>query len=158
MAEAKERTRKKEKPHTHKNGVASCPIVKLLDKKLQEEVANAEHLMDYIHDLDIETIGIPEYHPVLDRKAGDMKNPNIIYPIKGGLYVHVFPDPKDARNFYYAIEPGMSVASQGLMEMLEDNLVDYVDDLDDLGGRDEIDRRKMLLGFFISPGAGPESG
>ena len=42
----------------------------------------------------------------------------------------------------------MSVASQGLMEMLEDNLVDYVDDLDDLGGRDEIDRRKMLLAIL----------
>ena len=74
MAAVKERARKKEKPHTHKNGPASCPIVRLLDQKLQEEVANAEHLMDYIHDLDIETIGIPDYHPVLDPKAGDMKD------------------------------------------------------------------------------------
>ena len=159
MAAFKERARKKERPHTHKNGVASCPIVKLLDKRLQEQVANAEHLMDYIHDLDIETIGIPEYHPVLDSRAGDMKNPNIIYPIKGGLYVHVYPDPKDARNYYYAIEPGMSVDSKGLMDMLEDNLVDYVDDLDDLGDRDEIDRRKMLLAILkkicviVKPGA-----
>ncbi len=144
----KERSQQKEKPHSHKNGPASCPIVKLLGKKLQEEVTNNGHLMDYIHDLEIETIGIPEYHPILDRKAGDMKNPNIIYPIKGGLYVHIFPDPKDARNWYHAIEPGMSIRDRGLMGMLEDNLVDYVDDLDDLGGRDEIDRRKMLLAIL----------
>ncbi|MCH7737499.1 MAG: type II/IV secretion system ATPase subunit [Chloroflexi bacterium] len=145
MAAVKKRAVSKEKPHAHKNGVASCPIVKLLGQQLQEEVASAEHLMDYIHGLEIDTIGIPEYHPKLDRRAGDMKNPNIIYPIGGGLYVHVFPDPKDARNFYHAIEPGMYVESKGLMDLLEDNLVDYVDDLDDLGGRDQIDRSKMLL-------------
>ena len=148
MAKAKDRPKKKEKPHTHKKGAASCPIVKLLGKELQVEVASAEHLMDYIHDLDIDVIGIPEYHPELDRRVGDMKDPNIIYPIKGGLYVHVFPDPKDSRNFYYAIEPGMTVPSKDLMEMLEDKLVDYVDDLDDLGGRDRIDRRKMLLAIL----------
>ena len=148
MATEKKRAKNKEKPHQHKKGAASCPIVKLLGKDLQKEVENAEHLMDYIHDLEIDVIGIPEYHAVLDRRAGDMKDPNIIYPIKGGLYVHIFPDPKDARNFYYAIEPGMSVETKGLMELLEDNLVDYVDDLDDLGGRDQIDRRRMLLAIL----------
>ena len=148
MAPVKERRRSKETPHSHKNGVASCPIIKLLGKELQEEVASAGHLMDYIHGLEIDIIGIPEYHKELGRRVGDMKNPNVIYPIRGGLYVHVYPDPKDARNFYYAIEPGMNIDSNGLMELLENNLVDYVDDLDDLAGRDQIDRKKKLLAIL----------
>ena len=148
MAAVKEKPKKKEKPHSHKNGAKSCPIYKMLGKKLQAEVEKAEHLMDYIHDLDFETIGIPEYHPELDRKAGDMKNPNLIYPIHGGLYVHIFPDPKDARDFYSAIEPGMGVDSEGLMGLLEDNLVDYVEALDDLGGREQVDRVKALLAIL----------
>ena len=142
---AKAKAKPKEKPHAHKNGVASCPIIKLLPKNLQEEVVKSAHLMDYIHDLPIETIGIPQYHPELDRNLGDMKNPNIIYPVGGGLYIHVMPDPTDARNRYYAIEPGMNIDSKLLMEMLEDQLVEYVDDLDDLDGGERIDRSKALL-------------
>ena len=158
MVASKERTKVKGKPHAHKNGAASCPIIKLLPKNLQEEVGGSEHLMDYIHDLPIETIGIPQYHRELDRKLGDMKDPNIIYPVGGGLYIHVLPDPEDARNLYCAIEPGMAIDSKGLMEMLEDHLVDYVDELDDLDGRKSIDRTKTLLSVLkkicviVSPG------
>ena len=140
--------RPKEKPHTHKNGLASCPVVKLLPKNLQEEVGVSTNLLDYVHELPIETIGIPEYHPELDRKLGDMKNPNIIYPVGGGLYIHILPDPNDARNLYCAIEPGMSIDSDELMDMLETHLVDYVEELDDLDGRETIDRSKALLAIL----------
>ncbi|NQW23197.1 MAG: type II/IV secretion system ATPase subunit [SAR202 cluster bacterium] len=147
MVLSKERPKSKEKSHVHKKG-KTCPVVKLLPKNLQEQVEISPHLMDYIHDLPIETIGIPEFHEVLTGKSGDMKNPNIIYPIGGGLYIHILPDPTDARNFYYAIEPGMSVDSVEIMNMLESNLVDYVEELDDLSGGETIDRTKALLGVL----------
>ena len=144
-SKSKKRSKSNEKQHAHKNGVANCPIVKMLPKKLQEQVAESGHLLDYIHELPLETIGIPEYHPELDRRLGDMKKPNIIYPVGGGLYIHILPDPEDARNVYNAIEPGMNVDSRELMEELENHLVDYVDELDDLDGRKHIDRVKTML-------------
>ena len=140
--------RSKEKPHTHKNGLSNCPVVKLLPKNLQEEVEVSAHLLDYVHELSIDTIGIPEYHPELDRRLGDMKDPNIIYPVGGGLYIHILPDPADARNLYCAIEPGMNIESVELMDMLETHLVDYVEDLDDLDGGEPIDRSKALLAIL----------
>ena len=145
MVTSKERSKSKQKSHTHKNGVASCPMVKLLPKNLQEEVEVSGHLLDYIHELPIETIGVPEYHPELDRRLGDMKDPNLIYPVGGGLYIHITPDPLDARDLYSAIEPGMNVDGEESMELLEDALVDYVDELDDLGTGETIDRTKALL-------------
>ena len=69
---------------------------------------------------------------------GDIKNPNLIYPIGGGLYVHIFPNPSDARDHYIAIEPGMIEDSVNLMLGLEDHLVDHVDMLED------DDRKKIL--------------
>jgi len=144
----KERPNVKDKPHTHKNGLASCPVVKLLPKDLQQEVEHSDHLLDYVHELPIESLGVPEYHSELDRKLGDIKNPNIIYPIGGGLYIHILPDPADARNVYIAIEPGMAIDSKGLMDMLETHLVDYVEELDDLDGGETIDRSKALLAIL----------
>lgn len=74
---------------------------------------------------------------------GDIKNPNLIYPIGGGLYVHIFPNPSDARDHYIAIELGMVEDSVDLMLELEDHLVDQVDLLDD-DNSDGDDRKKVL--------------
>jgi len=140
--------RSKEKPHNHKKGLSGCPVVQLLPKKLQDEVEVSSHLLDYVHELPIDAIGVPEYHAELDGELGDMKNPNIIYPVGEGLYIHVLPDPTDARNLYCAIEPGMNIESDELMDMLETHLVDYVDELDDLDSGVTIDRSKALLAIL----------
>ncbi len=119
-------------------------MVKMLPKNLQQETKISEHLLDYIHELPLDSLGIPEYYPELERGLGDMKDSNLIYPIGGGLYIHILPDPTDARNFYYAIEPGMALDTDKIMEDLEDRLVDFVEELDDLDGQ-QIDRGKVLL-------------
>ena len=59
------------------------------------------------------------------------------------VYIHIFPDETDSRDYYIAVEPGMTQMIDGLMEDLEDRLVDYVDQLDDLDG-DQVDRAKVL--------------
>ena len=133
-----------QKGHAHSGGVASCPMFKLLPEPLQREAEANSFLLDYIHLLPVEQFGVPEFYPELDRKMGDMKDPNLIYPIGGGLYIHIFPNPNDARDNYIAIEPGMVENSLALMEELEDHLVDQVDMLDDENA-DSEDRKKVLL-------------
>ena len=129
--------------HSHRGGAAGCPVFKLLPPPLQRESEAHEFLLDYIHLLPIDEVGIPEYYTELDRGLGDIKDPNLIYPIGDGLYVHIYPDLKDSRNYYIAIEPGMFFDSGGPMEDLENLLVDYVDELDDLDGAQK-DRARVL--------------
>jgi len=129
--------------HSHRGGVVDCPMFRLLPAQLQEESKDKVHLLDYLHALPVEDVGIPEYVPKLDRKISDIKNPNLIYPIKNGLYVHVYPDESDIRDYYIAIEPGMMLDLDDLMEEVEESLVDYVADLDDTAGN-QLDRAKVL--------------
>jgi len=133
-----------QKGHAHSGGVTSCPMFKLLPEPLQREAEANAFLLDYIHLLPLEEYGVPEFYTELDRKMGDMKDPNLIYAIGGGLYIHIFPNPNDARDNYIAIEPGMVEDSLALMEELEDHLVDQVDMLDDENA-DAEDRKKVLL-------------
>ena len=117
--------------HSHRGGVTDCPVFKLLPAPLQEQSKTNEFLLDYIHMLPVEEVGIPEFYEELDRKLGDLKNPNLIYPIGNGLYIHIYPDPTDSRDYYIAIEPGMLVDNAELVEELESHLVDHVEDLED---------------------------
>ena len=118
-------------------------MFRLLPAPLQEESKDKLHLLEYLHALPVEEVGIPEYVPKLDRKMGDLQSPNLIYPIKNGLYVHVYSDESDIRDYYIAIEPGMMLDLDDLMEEVEERLVDFVEDLDDATGN-QLDRAKVL--------------
>ena len=128
---------------SHQGGVTSCPVFNMLPAPLQEESKENGFLLDYIHLLPVDEVGIPEYHSTLERSLGDKKNPNLIYPIGKGLYVHIYPDPNDSRDYYIAIEPGMLSDESGLMDELEDHLVDYVEELEGSDGV-SLDRGKVL--------------
>ena len=132
-----------QKGHSHQGQVTSCPLFKLLPAALQEESKNHEFLLDYIHMLPVDEVGIPEYYAELNRDMGDLKDPNLIYPVGDEVYIHIFLDKSDSRDYYIAIQPGMTQKMDGLMEGLEDRLVDYVDELDDLDGA-QTDRGKVL--------------
>lgn len=129
--------------HSHQGGITDCPVFKMLPAPLQEQSKKHEFLLDYIHMLPVEDVGIPEFYNELDRKLGDLKNPNLIYPIGGGLYVHIYPDPQDSRDYYIAIEPGMLTDDGALVEELEDHLVDYVEDLENADGA-QVNRGEVL--------------
>ncbi len=129
--------------HSHKGSVIDCPMFRLLPPPLQEESKDKTHLLQYLHALPVEEVGIPQYVPKLDRKMGDMKNPNLIYPIKGGLYIHVYPDESDIRDYYIAIEPGMMLDIEDLLDEVENRLVYYVEELND-SARHQMDRAKIL--------------
>lgn len=131
------------KGHSHSGGIASCPVFQMLPDALQEQVQNSTNLQTYIHMLPLQEVGIPEYYPELNRGMTDMKDPNLIYPVGDGLYVHILSDPADSRDNYIAIEPGMEFQRSGLMEEIEDRLVDYVAELDDTV-EGQSDRPKML--------------
>lgn len=129
--------------HGHKGGMIDCPAFRLLPAPLREEAKDKASLLEYLHSIPMDVTGIPQYVPKLDRSI-DTKNPNLIYPIKEGLYIHVMTDDSDIRDYYIAIEPGMTLDLDELMEAVEERLVDYVDELDDTAVGSQIDRTKVL--------------
>ncbi len=106
----------------------TCVLRSLLPPPLAEEADKAPHLMEYLHKIPVADVGVPEYFEKLDRKMGDIEDPNLIYPVGQGVYIHIFPDHSDVRNYYIPIEP----TAEGLDDLLEEievRLLDYVDEL-----------------------------
>ena len=118
-------------------------MFRALPKGLQEEAKKNLHLGEYLHLLPIEKTGVPEYYPEPGRSLGDLESPNLIYPVGEGIFIHILVDKNDARNYYIAIEPGMTEDVTALMDYVEIRLVDFVGDLD--GEETESARTQELL-------------
>jgi flagellar protein FlaI len=116
--------------HQHGAGAEQCSLHGLLPPALQERTAQAPHLLEYLHQVPIAEVGVPEYYPELNRKLGDLKHPNLIYPVSDDLFVHIFPDAADARDYYISIEPSSVGDLEPILDQLERRLMDYVDALE----------------------------
>ncbi len=115
----------------HKGGGgAQCPIHNLLSPALREVAETAPHLMAYLHKVPLAEFGVPDYYPEASRKMSDIKDPNLIYPVKGNTFIHIFPDHNEARNYYIAIEPGTDQMGE-MIEDMEFKLLDFVEILAD---------------------------
>ena len=123
--------------------IASCPVFRMLPEPLQVEAKATTHLWKYLHLLPVDQIGFPAYYPVLSRSMSDLNPPNLIYPAGKECYVHIYPDPKDSRDYYVAIEPGIVTDVTDLMAEVDLLLVDYVADMD--VNEAPEDRKQLLL-------------
>ena len=52
----------------------------VLPEEFQAACREKPFLLQYLHMLPLEEIGLPKYYPKLSRSMGDEKNPNLIYP------------------------------------------------------------------------------
>lgn len=141
-AQARERS-----DHEHKgdgSDFAKCPMFRMLPEPLQENSLKHRHMRDYLHEMPIEDIGVPTYYPKLDRSAGDLENPNLIYPVSDKVFVHIKPDPEDSKDFYIAIEPGAGEPVDHLIDEVEVRLADVVHELD-VVDTDTTERSRLLL-------------
>ena len=109
---------------------SQCAVRSLLPDELQERAEAAPHLMEYLHLMPIKDIGVPDYYEKLDRKLGNLDYRNLIYRIDEELFIHIYPDPADARDYYVAIEPAMLENVQPLLGAIERDLLNYVEELE----------------------------
>ena len=105
---------------------ASCPIHGLLAPDLREQAEANPHLMTYLHRVPMAEFGVPEYFPEINRKMGDLKEPNLIYPVGQNTFIHIYPETAGDRNWYVAIEPGSDKITD-LIEQMEFRLLDFVE-------------------------------
>ncbi len=126
--------------HDHAS-LGSCSTYNSLPEEMKKEVEKNPFLLDYLHLIPEDSAGIPRLYPKLDKKAGDLKAPNIIYPVGDSLYIHIYPDVNDVRNFYIPVEPHFVTDIKKYMGTVEDRLVDMVSEFDPK----TVDEREALL-------------
>ncbi|MCS7118766.1 MAG: type II/IV secretion system ATPase subunit [Archaeoglobaceae archaeon] len=136
-------TPKDSEEHEHTN-LINCGIYRLLPEEMKKEVEKNLHLLEYIHILPIDRIGIPKLVQKLDRKKhGELENPNLIYPADEQIYIHIYPDKNDVRNFYIPIEPILLTGVDDLLREVEIRLVDHITGID-FDPTDAEEKKKIL--------------
>lgn len=119
-----------------------------LPHALREACEQSDFLAEYVQRLPLDEIGIPEYYTKLARSLSDLEYRNLIYPIKDGLFVHIYPDMSGARDHHIAIEPTVVVEVDDLIMEVNERLVAWADDIGRIEDREE--KRALLLSLVDS--------
>lgn len=114
-----------------------------LPQPLQGVAQQHPFLLEYLQVLPIKEIGIPTFVPKVSRAMGKIKVRNLIYPTNvKDLFIHIYPDPRGARDCYIAIEPLLTVQINELVPKVEEKLLDLAEKI---GQAAEGEREKVLL-------------
>jgi flagellar protein FlaI len=109
----------------------SCALYRMLPANAKEYAKNYPHLLEYLHIFPVDEFGIPLFFSELKRDLKGIKDPNLIYAAKPPIFIHIFFDPSDVRNFYIPIEPSFLHNVNILLPAIEYRLVDLLDALDE---------------------------
>jgi flagellar protein FlaI len=120
-----------------------CPIFPKLPAEFQEVCKENLHLLQYLHTIPTEKIGIPQYYETVTRSLKGTKDPNLIYNVGKGVFVHILPNPDDIRDYYIALEPSLIDAQDNTLDEIEIHLADYVEDLE--GIADSSKRLEIIM-------------
>lgn len=134
---------KAEEVKGHRHDFLNCPAFRLLPDELQKRVRKEAHLGRYLHILPMREYGPPKFFPQLSRKMRGMKNPNLLYPVGEGVYIHIYPDPNDIRDYYIPVEPSTLLDLAPLMERIERRMVEFVSELEAATSPEH--RRQVIL-------------
>jgi flagellar protein FlaI len=122
-----------------------CPIFPKLPADFQEVCKENPHLLQYLHMLPLDKIDIPKYYDKVTRKLKGTKDPNLIYRVSGGVFIHVLANPEDIRDYYIAVEPSIIDAQNSTLDDIELRLVDYVEELE--GVAESSKRLEIIMGI-----------
>lgn len=109
---------------------------------LQEAAEDKYYLRSYLEGLPLEQIGAPQYYAELSRSLQSLTVRNLIYPIKQGLFVHIYPDPTGSRDYYIPITPELPVELNGLMIEVDLRLLDWAEEI---GLAEDQNRAEVFL-------------
>ena len=102
----------------------SDELYRLLPEPLQTACQENRHLWDYLCLLPLDNMPIPEYAVELKRSHGDQKQYNLIYPVKGNTFVHLYSGPGGGMATYIPIEPDLTQDLSAVLPRVEERLLD----------------------------------
>ena len=112
------------------NNITNCPIYGELPPELQEQCQTKLHLLQYLHSIPLDEIGMPQYYVKINRSLKSIKNRNLIYMVDDEIFIHILANTEEIRDYYLPIEPSLFGDVDTLMEKVEHRLVDFVDELE----------------------------
>jgi len=130
------------------NNIEGCALYRMLPVNAKEYVKKAPHLLEYLHIFPVDEYGIPLFFSELKRDLKSMTDPNLIYPADDTVFVHIFFDPNDVRNYYIPVDPSFMHSVKELLPAVEIKLVDLLDALEEDPVTDE--ERAEVLKRLIS--------
>jgi flagellar protein FlaI len=132
--------RRAPRDHDHSD-LNQCGIYRILPPEGKAEAEKNPYLLDYLHMLPIDEIGIPRIYPKPDRKLGEIKAPNLIYPAGDEIYIHIYADVNDVRNLYIPVEQHFIVNVEPYLPVVEERLIDMVSGYNP----QSLEERKQIL-------------
>ncbi len=125
--------------------VDRCPVYSQLSPEFQQAAQENPHLLQYLLSLPQDTIGIPTYYEKVTRALKGTKDPNLIYPVGTGVFIHIMANKEDIRDYYIAVEPSLIDAQTETLDELELRLADHVEELE--GITDQTKRFEIIMGI-----------
>ncbi|MBK7894795.1 MAG: type II/IV secretion system ATPase subunit [Candidatus Promineifilaceae bacterium] len=117
------------------------PFLPGFPQPLREAAQEKPYLAAYLNALPVNEIGMPTYYPKLDRSLGGLSRRNLIYPVKNGIFVHIYPDELSERDYYIVIEPTLGIHLNGLEREIELKLLEMAEEI----GQAEADDRGQVF-------------
>lgn len=114
-----------------------------LSPELAQACNRSPFLAEYLRMLPLQQIGIPDYYETPSRGLGGLEYRNLIYAIKDGLFVHIYPDLVGTRDHLVSIEPNIVAEVDALMPEINQRLMQWAEDI----GR--IDNKEEKQAFLI---------
>lgn len=108
----------------HQEDLRECGFFRTLPPAMQKACEESPHLLEYLHMLPIEKIGVPEYFPKLSRKAGEIKRRNLLYPVSRDVLIHVWSGSGEERDLYVPVEPSLAANVDDILIKVEERLLD----------------------------------
>ena len=122
--------------------VQKCPVWPKLTPEVQEVCQENPHFLQYLRMLSEHDVELPAYYEKLSRSLKGEKNPNLVYPVGGGVFIHILGNPGDIRDYYIAIEPSIIDSQNEMLDLVESRLADYVEELE---GVEETSKRLGII-------------
>lgn len=144
---------------THED-LEQCAMFRMLPPAMQEVCKTQNHVLEYLHRLPLEEIGIPQYYEELTRKLGDLKQRNLIYPVSDNVLIHVWSGTSGERDIYIPVEPSFSMDLDGKLAQVEAHLLRLADRFGGMEAREEREvalREVMDLICTVSESGTPSS-
>jgi Type IV secretory pathway, VirB11 components, and related ATPases involved in archaeal flagella biosynthesis len=131
------------KADKHTRDTLERSFYQMMSQQLQEAIEGNHSLLEYLYLIPIGEVGIPQYYTKLSKKLGDIKQPNLIYPVTDHVFAHIYPDLQGDRNYYISVEPTLTQNLDALMLEVEKRLLDFADRFNTIDN-DEEKKRTLL--------------
>jgi hypothetical protein len=84
---------------------------------IQQLLEKYSHLKKYVETVK-QKIGNPVFYTVLPFEAKDEEYPNLVYPAKGSVFIHIYKTKDMDEVEYHAIEPELSKSEKETLDNL----------------------------------------